>query len=680
MKKKLGLYALITLALAGVGASFSGGIANNVKKADAATYNFRYYLSIDSDWLGGNKDQGVVEGMYLRYAVGGIWRYPSSTTQVYYVRGRKVVAFDTAFSHNNPTWVLFGTEVSGSKDETDDFDVSASKWSRPDKPNNGYNTYVVNKPSSASYRTGYGVRLDPSNPNNTSFNTPGRIYVDTSALNTTITDIDFFNTDSGNDYLHYQNSTAWYNTTMNGDYYLHEYDTYNYSSALKKIFTLTIPWNAETMMITTSDEKTYSVALSGGITNNLLALRLSSNTLTGSWINPTPTGTKIGSHIYLQLNDSGDFSQSYASSIKARFHNNYYLDTYNPTPENVDAEEISADNVVLDRDGKKYLKFSVPDWATRLSFVNTSTSQTSSNIYNLAVTENVYYSITSDSRTIRQVINDNYEYYETPTADTARVFLRESATPGLWDMDGNYDVGVEWMFNTDDPAKIATVNYTKFRQFNDNNTYSSLYGYADIPKNAYKIRILLLAKNSSDRLPSHRGSTTISVSDSTFTNWQTISPDSNYSQFCTTTLNNNKNNAAGLGAPGSILLSKILEAYSTCSEDTRNGYGNGKELCENFYVDGASSSTLNTLAICRGGSAYYSIGNHFAALYNKDVGVGHEENEDVEGALAPYYAPNIEIQNSSNSTTLIVIICGVSAIALVSISLLLVFSKKKKSE
>ena len=663
MKKKLGLYALITLALAGVGASFSGVAANNIKEADAA--DSAYFFSVDSEFQGGNKS--ITTSNITMRIYNGSWGDYVAPNNSYNIRGRNVYGFPS--QANTVTKIQFIHDKSGWNDH------KSKEITLSDLSSRNANTFSIWEDGNYANAQGSWFYLNPSNPAG-GLTTPGRIYIDGTKLgdSTSYNAIYFYGdmkSGGSDNYIINSSYTESTNRTV-------AYDTYYNNSSTptaRNIGICTIPWNATSLRVETSNGTMTKKSFDSDPKKNLLVLYKVNSTVYGEWREPE---IGIDDYMYVKLNDdtSGEattFGLQHANSgtIKALFYNNYYISTYNPDP-----VETSGSVVKDSKTNDYYLKIPVPDWSVAVKLKDGGS--TTGDPIQLIANKNVYYDVTGVSYTLAGHAVNNFDATLAPSADNARVYIAPQLS-GTWNIDStSYKFGVQWWYGDTEPTDIFSYNVSLVTKLTDSLDGRSdiIYGYCDIPKIATKIRVVLYLKSGNNYYPSYRSSTIITVQNSTFSNFHVVTPATNSDYYCTTSLGNNADHH--LGAPGPTILSNILEAYSTCDSSPYNGYGNGKELCENFYLDGASSATLNTLARCRGGYVDYTIGAHFATLYNKDT--AHSSVEEVDEALAPYYAPNIEIQNSSNSTTLIVIICGVSVIALVSVTLLLAFSKKKKSE
>lgn len=299
------------------------------------------------------------------------------------------------------------------------------------------------------------------------------------------------------------------------------------------------------------------------------------------------------------------------------------------------------------------------DGNTEWNYTGKCSIDWSSNLYYIDTTTNWKDQVISQT----DRLPDKIETSTSASSNTGRVFVNNYGSG--W-TDGN--VGVRcWggsATSTSGTKYDATIYCTTWFQdkTGDDTTY---YGYADIPTNITGFQFVKLsAASSSATIWNYQNGNSFDLSAGCFAKVYYVS--NGWSSGADISTGGAKGDKAY-----STLLSRVYEAYDTCSDSGYNGYNAATDLNTYFYShaqDGAASTLVTSL---NGSSKTIAV--HQAAMEARKAGGRYN------GAIRSFNPFSmIDGESGDNATTIIIIIAAsVSLLSITALSILLVKKRKR---
>ena len=242
--------------------------------------------------------------------------------------------------------------------------------------------------------------------------------------------------------------------------------------------------------------------------------------------------------------------------------------------------------------------------------------------------------------------------------NTTRVFLYNSGTH--WESGG---VCALRTFGIREPHQNLDIVSYVFNFFEDST--GDWYGYVDIPKTITGCQVVKMASET------YGANNSYYQSNADFNLSSGSESCSNAVLYCAV-----DGNAISVGGShddeaGAVLLSKVLEACDTCSEDNLNGFISYPNLNNYYYshaIAGAGSATCKSM----NSNENYQIDIHFANIASRYANPSLVNRSMNNGVLL-----GLLNEGESNMSTIIIIIA--SSISLLSITALSILLVKKRS-
>lgn len=254
----------------------------------------------------------------------------------------------------------------------------------------------------------------------------------------------------------------------------------------------------------------------------------------------------------------------------------------------------------------------------------------------------------------------------TPSSLTTRIFVYNSNTH--WASGGKTCVrawggsATKTLWSDGGTAKTANSLYNLTWFQDDNGTY---YGYCDIPLNSSGFQ--LAEFTAEDDVAARQVTDTYKSQDLNFNGF------SDCVIYCPAEGNTVSAGKAHDKVCGAALLTKVLEAIGTCSDNDYNGYNAAGRLNYHFYNDGetqiATSAAQNATVTTLGGSSAMACSDIMTAILARDNANSNQVN----------YLSVLGLFNNNGNTTMIMIIVVTSVVVLSAIGGYFFFRKKKEN-
>lgn len=356
-----------------------------------------------------------------------------------------------------------------------------------------------------------------------------------------------------------------------------------------------------------------------------------------------------------------------------RFKMNYYdWDTYKGE---LEMELYGISNVPGRYYNRKIYKAVVTDgsWVSRVQFFRMSSSYVQENY-----SSQIYLTENNDNNVL--MTNEDLDYWNNWTVDTPGVWFDTLVHNAIYKTTDQapssttgrvffYNSGTHWADNNyagcavyawggsaspklwsghSEQASATIYNFTWFKD--DNNTS---YGYADIPTDITGYKFCRITEFN-----------TYYTSTGYFSDNEFIPDSFAYLRKGRGSGNTIDSGGAISNVAGANLMTKIIEAYSTCKSSVLNGYGAYVALNNNFYSHATAAAKAATAVSLGGKSA--TIQEHFEGM---EASYNHTRHTTDALVLPP------NVNGDSTTTTMIAVLA--TTIALVAAAGFVLIKKKK---